>query len=135
MKSKITFLICCLFISATYSQITFQKTYGGTGQEDGRAVQQTIDGGYIILGSTTSFGTGSWDVYLIKTNMYGDTVWTKTYGGSSFDIGLSMKQTNDGGYIISGISQSFGAGSNEAYVIKTDVNGDTLWARTYGDFG
>jgi len=108
------------------------KTYGGTDWEFGNSVWQTNDNGYIITGSTKSFGAGSTDVYLIKTDANGDTLWTKTYGGSSHDSGSSIQQTNDNGYIIAGYTSSFGAGSTDVYLIKTDANGDTLWTKTYG---
>ncbi len=99
----------------------------------GTSVQQTIDHGYIIAGYT-SFGPDSGDVYLIKTNSIGDTMWTKTYGGFRDDWATSVKQTFDGGYIIGANSNSFGLGyyDDDAYLIKTDALGETLWTKTYG---
>ena len=108
------------------------KTYGGTSSDQSRSVQRTSDGGYIIVGYTRSFGAGQEDIYLIKTDSSGDTLWTKTYGGTDADKGSSVQQTSDGGYIIAGYTKSFGAGSWDVYLIKTDVDGDTLWTRTYG---
>ena len=108
------------------------KTYGGPDFESGTAVQQTSDGGYIISGATKSFGPGDGDVYLIKTDENGDTLWTRTYGGTSDDIGNFVQETPDGGYIVVGYTSSFGAGGYDVYLIKTDENGDTLWTRTYG---
>ena len=108
------------------------RTYGGTNQDEGWTVQQTSDGGYIIAGYTNSFGAGLYDVYLIKTNASGDTLWTKTYGGTNWDYGSSVQQTSDGGYIIAGGTKSFGAGLYDVYLIKTNASGDTLWTRTYG---
>jgi hypothetical protein len=108
------------------------KTYGGADGDYGFSVQQTSDGGYIIAGGTYSFGAGSEDVYLIKTNANGDTLWTKTYGDTGEDIGYSVQQTSDGGYIIAGGTSSFGAGNSDVYLIKTDTNGNTLWTKTYG---
>jgi hypothetical protein len=108
------------------------RTYGGTNDDEGFSVQQTSDGGYIIAGLTNSFGVGNGDVWLIKTNTSGDTLWTRTYGGTSLDWGFSVQQTSDGGYIVTGMTSSFGAGSNDVYLFKTNSQGDTLWTSTYG---
>jgi len=116
----------------TSAQITFQKTFGGTGSDKVQSVQQTADGGYIIAGSTNSFGAGGYDVYLIKTTANGDTLWTKTFGGAFDDFGFSVQQTADGGYIIAGSTNSFVAGFWEVYLIKTTANGDTIWTKTFG---
>ena len=108
------------------------RAYGGTSEDEGYSVQQTADGGYIVAGVTHSFGAGIADVYLIKTNAGGGTVWTRTYGGTSNDEGYSVQQTADSGYIIVGYTSSFGAGSQDVYLIKTNAAGDTLWTRTFG---
>ena len=114
------------------AQITFERTYGGPSADYGNFVQQTSDGGYIITGYTYSFGAGGTDVYLLKTNFLGDTLWTKTYGGTASDVGFSVQQTSEGGYIIVGETFSFGSGAWDVYLIKTDSFGDTRWTRTYG---
>ena len=111
------------------------RVYGAVGVDEGNSVQQTSDAGYIIAGLTGSFGAGSYDVWLIKTNAAGDTLWTKTYGGPDFDVGNSVQQTSDGGYIITGYTDSYGAGSADVYLIKTNASGDTLWTKTYGGAG
>ena len=108
------------------------RTYGGASLDCGYSLAKTTDGGYIIAGQTFSFGAGSSDVYLIKTGPLGDTLWTRTYGDTAYDCGNSVAQTTDGGYIIAGFTTSYGAGSNDVYLIKTDSLGDTLWTRTYG---
>jgi hypothetical protein len=123
----------------SFGQITFHKTIGGTQDEVANSVQQTADGGFILLGFTKSFGAGDNDIYLIKTNANGDTLWTKVFGGPNTDQGKEVQQTADGGYIIAGLTNSFGAGDVDAYIIRTDSSGDTLWTKTFGgpvmDFG
>src|SRR4051812_9274271 len=98
--------ILCIFllfsISALSAQITFQRTYGGSGNDGIYYVQQTFDKGYIMVGYTNSFGVGDYDIYIIKTDSIGDTLWTKTIGASGADIGYCVQQTNDSGYIVVG---------------------------------
>jgi len=116
----------------SHAQIMFQRHYGGSGDDIAGDVQQTTDGGYIITGQTKSFGDINGDVYLIKTNEYGDTLWTKKYGGAQFDRGTAIRQTIDGGFIIAGSTESFGAGQLDAYLIRINSVGDTLWTKTFG---
>ena len=81
----------------------WEKNYGGTGVDEGNSVQQTTDGGYIVCGHTNSFGQTPGDIYIIKTNSQGDTLWTKTFRfGFGYTSGNSIQQTIDGGYIICG---------------------------------
>jgi len=115
--------------------ILWSKTYGDTLTDRGYSVQQTIDGGYIVIGRTLISGPGNYDIYLIKTDSLGDTLWTKKYGGIGNDNASSVRQTIDGGYIIAGETWSFGAGSRDIYLIKADSIGSIVWARTYGGTG
>lgn len=108
------------------------KTYGGANNDIGQSVKQTTDGGYIITGWTDSFGSGNTDVYLIKTDSSGNTVWTKTFGGANSEDSRSVWQTTDGGYVVVGSTNSFGAGGTDIYLIKTDSSGTKLWDNTYG---
>ncbi|MBU1984227.1 T9SS type A sorting domain-containing protein [bacterium] len=108
------------------------RTYGGSASDGAWSVRQTADGGYVLAGTTFSFGAGNYDLYLVKTNSLGDTVWTRTYGGGSRDEALFVLQTTDRGYIVAGYAESFGAGLYDFYLVKTDSLGDTLWTRTYG---
>jgi len=108
------------------------RTYGGGDYDKAHCGVQTSDGGYMVAGGTQSYGAGDWDVYLVKTDANGDSLWTRTYGGDKWDWARSIQQTSDGGYIIAGLTQSFGAGWNDVWILKTDANGDTLWTRTCG---
>jgi hypothetical protein len=107
------------------------KGYGGPGIHFGHSVEQTTDGGYIIAGGSSDYSQIA-DVYLVKTDSLGDTLWTKLYGGVEYDEANSVQQTSDGGYIVVGFTQSFGATIADVYLLKTDANGDTLWTKMYG---
>ncbi len=108
------------------------KTYGGAVDDYGASVQVTADSGYIIVGNTNSFGAGNVDVYLLKTDTNGDTLWAKTYGRANEDVGNSVLITTDGGYLVAGYTRLIGASRTDVYLIKTDADGDTLWTKTYG---
>ena len=113
----------------------WNKTFGGSGRDIGWSVQQTNDGGYIITGVTHSFGAVSGDAYLVKTDSAGNMIWNKTFGGLGWDVGESVQQTNDGGYIIAGGTYSFGAVSGDIYLVKTGSAGNMLWNKTFGGSG
>lgn len=105
------------------------KTYGGTNDDVGYSIQQTSDGGYIIAGYTESFGAGGQDVWLLKTDSSGDTVWTKTYGGAEDDWATAVRLTSDGGYII--LANTEVLYGTVIWLIKTDHIGDTTWTEIY----
>ncbi|MCE7990654.1 MAG: hypothetical protein HEP71_01685 [Roseivirga sp.] len=110
----------------------WKKTFGGQGKDNGWAVRQTDDGGFIVVGYTDSFGNGGMDVYLIKTDFEGDTIWTKTYGGDGDEFGWDVRITEDNGFIIAAQTNSQGNGEVDAYLIKVDKKGDEEWSNTYG---
>jgi len=135
MKKVVSTLFILLFIlfifSISFAQQTWIRTYGGADLDEGRMVQQTTDGGYIVIGFTLSFGAGDYDFYLIKTNASGDTLWTKTYGSARDDRAGSILPTTDGGYIVSGFSLPANDSLGDIYMIKINDQGDTLWSRRY----
>ncbi|TKJ43894.1 hypothetical protein CEE36_01900 [candidate division TA06 bacterium B3_TA06] len=130
MKKLGVILILLLFFSVPAQ--AWERTYGGSEVEEGYSVRETLDGGYIIAGGTYSFGNPGGDVYLIKTDASGDTIWTRTYGGSRWEVGRSVQQTSDEGYIIAGQRGNIADTLIDVYLIKTDASGDTIWTRTYG---
>jgi hypothetical protein len=107
--------------------LSWTKAFGGTGFEEGHCIRQTSDGGYIAIGTTESYAVGQYDIFVVKITSSGSLTWSKVYGTSSEDEGWSVKQTTDGGYIMSG-----NVGYIDCFVMKTNSIGDTAWTRTYG---
>ena len=110
----------------------WNRTFGGSQDDWGMSVQETSDGGYIIVGHTMSFGAGEGDVYLVKTDSQGREAWNRTFGGFQDDWGMSVQETSDGGYIIVGHTMSFGAGEGDVYLVKIDSQGRETWSTTFG---
>jgi hypothetical protein len=109
--------------------LQWTKTIGGKGWEAGQSLIQTSDGGYAIASSTTSFGSGEADVYVVKLDANGNLQWTKTIGAKNeYLIKSSIIQISDGSYVIAGTTTSFGAGGRDVYVVKLDKNGDACCA-------
>jgi hypothetical protein len=113
----------------------WEKTFGGSDYDYCGGVRQTADGGYIIAGHTMSYGAGGYDVWLIKTDASGNKQWDTTFGGAGSDLGESVRQSADGGYIIVGSTESYGAGDDDVWLIKTDASGNKQWDRTFGGTG
>jgi hypothetical protein len=112
--------------------IQWNQTYGGTDLDFAYSAVQTIDHGYALAGYTSSYGAGASDFWLIKTDAAGNAEWNRTYGGASEDIAHSLTQTSDGGYAIAGITYSYGAGTDDFWLVKTDSAGTILWNKTFG---
>jgi hypothetical protein len=110
----------------------WNKTYGGTYDDAAYALVQTSDGGYALAGSTLSSGAGGNDFWLVKTDASGNKQWNKTYGGPSGDVAYALVQTADVGYALAGITLSYGAGSADSWLVKTDASGNKQWDKTYG---
>lgn len=114
-------------------QAEWQNFYGSDAHDDrARSIQETSDGGYVVAGSTESYGAGEKDFWILKLDSDGENVWQKTYGGDQDDYAESIQQTEDGGYIVAGVTESFGAGQTDFWVIKLDEDGDIEWEKTYG---
>jgi len=113
----------------------WNRTYGGALLEAANSVVQTSDGGFVLAGSTYSFGSGGSDFWLVKTDDLGNMQWNRTYGGTGDDFGFSVAPTSDGGYAVAGGTSSFGAGVYDFWLVKTDSAGNSLWNKTYGGAG
>ncbi|MDD4369386.1 MAG: hypothetical protein PHP39_10705 [Oscillospiraceae bacterium] len=113
----------------------WEKVFGGPRCDYAWSVRQTKEGGFIMAGGTESFGAGIYDVYLVKLDSSGNIIWEKTYGGAASDCGYSLLQLADGGFLIAGNTESFGAGNPDVYLLRTDAGGEMIWQKTYGGSG
>lgn len=129
------FVVC----TDSLGHLLWQKTYGGAGSDEARSIQHTQDGGYIMCGTSSSSGAGYSDLYLLKLNATGDSMWAKTFGGFGGESGMSGREASDGSIIAVGSTGSFGEGYSSMYAVHAASNGDSLWATTFGgpksDFG
>ncbi len=108
------------------------KTYGGSNWEVSYSINKLPDSTYIIAGETFSFGSGLRDMYAIHIDANGDTLWTRTYGGTQNDIAKYVMVDKYNNMLLVGHTESFGAGNSDAYLVYIDINGDTIWTRTIG---
>ena len=112
--------------------LEWQYAYGGISNNSIRSIQQTGDGGYVLGGTTNSFGAGGLDIWILKLSASGDIEWQKAYGGSGDDSSCFVKQTGDGGYVAAGDTQSFGSGDRDIWILKLSSSGDVEWQVAYG---
>jgi len=120
------------FISSQAPDTLWAKTFGGNKKEECYHVEQTSDSGFIMVVNTWTFGTGNAsNIWLIKTDSNGDTLWSKNFGGEFGDWGYDVKQTQDGGYIIAGHTSIAGGGG--IWLIKTDSFGEMVWNKILGN--
>ncbi len=98
---------------------SWRRTVGGASDEVARSVQETDQGDFLVAGWTNSYGAGGHDFYIVKLNATGDTLWTDTKGGVGDDKAYEILTTADGGYIVAGETKSFGAGTKNAYIVKS----------------
>ena len=111
--------------------LSWNKTWGGTGDDYARHLVQTSDGGYAIAGITTGYGAGNYDSFLAKFNSSGGLSWSKTWGGTGYDQVASLIQTSDGGYAMTGSTDSYGAVTTVTFLAKYDTSGNLSWNKTY----
>ena len=113
--------------------LLWQKTIGGSDWDFAYSLQSTFDGGFVVAGTTYSFGHGNADGYVVKTDGSGNVVWTKTYGGQHDDEFKSIVQTSDGGFALTGYTKSYhDVDSGDVWVFKLDIMGDSVWCKFYG---
>lgn len=110
----------------------WQRAYGGNNWDFGYSVKQTSDSGFIICGQTYSYGAGDGDVYVIKTDKNGDTLWTRAIGGVGCDVGNSVTVRNDSLYLIVGSTTSFGIADTNVYFVELNSKGNVISTKTYG---
>lgn len=124
-----------LFKTDGSGTVIWGKHFGGISHDLIHSMSATSDGGFILGGYSGSFGLTNYDMYLIKTDLSGNVLWSKTYGDGDSNIGIAVKQTSDSGYILIGYTQSSSSGSRDIMVIKTDSLGNHLWNKVYGGPG
>ena len=123
-----------VFKVAGDGSMTWSRHYGGDGNESGFNVIATVDGGYAVVGATTSYGAGEEDLWLVKVDSEGNMQWNQTYGGVYDDEGWMLLQTSDGGYLITGLTCT-SDGLADGWLVKTDGTGNLQWHKTYGGNG
>ena len=115
--------------------IIWQKQYGGVYTDQAKDVIELLDGGFMLIGTTNSFGAGSANMYVVKTDASGNETWSRTFGGEGVDGGSELIQANNFEVILLGFASSFGNGDRDLYLQNVSVNGDSLWSATYGGAG
>ena len=123
---------CWLAKTDAYGNVEWNQTYAEVDHDRAWSLVETSSGGYAIGGSTSSFGAGGMDFWLMKTDSYGNVEWNQTYGGVNEDFAHCLAKTSDGGYVLAGYTKSFGAGDRDFWLVKTDGFGNMEWNQTYG---
>jgi hypothetical protein len=99
------------------------------------SIIQLADGSYVLAGEITPTGTGNYDMYIVKLNSSGSIIWTRTVAGTGYDMANSIIQTTDGGFVLGGYTNSYGAGANDMYIVKLNSSGTLQWSKTVGGTG
>lgn len=126
---------CWVLKLSTDGNEQWHKTHGGSDSESANEIIHTNDGDYVVVGYKFSDITGEMDVWIMKMDSHGDMRWQYTYGGKKDDVANSVRQTNDGGYIVAGRTWSSGAGGSDAWILKLTYYGSMIWQKTYGGKG
>ncbi len=141
-QHKIVILLAALIFtaaSASGQDSLWSDSYGGYYNECGHSAVRLSNGDLLLVGSTFSYGSGDYDIYLVKVDSTGTMIWSKTYGGSGTEYGYDIQMTSDSGFVIVGSTTSSGSGKSDLYLIKINASGTELWSKTYGgsedDFG
>lgn len=133
LGSVVSLALCCT-VQNGICQATFQRQFGGADVESVGQIALASDGGFLIAGSTRSYGSGETDAYVIRLNAQGDTLWTRAFGGAAYED-LRTVLADDDGWLVAGYTSSFGAGQSEALLVNLDDAGNLLWSKTYGNSG
>ncbi len=134
-------LLCSAFLTVAQTPVdtAFIYTFGGKGNDICNQIRPAADNGFILIGTTSSFGAGNTSMYAVKTDANCHHLWSKTYGGAQIQAGLAVVPTIDKGFAFLGYTTSFGNGGYDVYLVKTDSIGNLEWQKTYGgpdwDFG
>ncbi|UCE14052.1 MAG: hypothetical protein JSV04_02470 [Candidatus Heimdallarchaeota archaeon] len=113
-------------------KMQWNQTYGGPSMDKGYSLIQLMDGGYFLVGNTQSYGSGKGDAWLVKTDEIGRVKWNRTFGGPEDDYTNEILQLSDQTYILSGGTESYGAGKSDFWLLKIDNLGTVIWNHTCG---
>lgn len=115
-------------------EVQWTKTYGGVSEEYGYDLEYTADEGFVLTGSSYSFGLGRLDYYVLRLDKQGDVLWARVYGGESDDQAHSVKELKNGDFLVAGFSSSFFHQLNgeDVYVLRLSEKGTVRWSKIYG---
>lgn len=133
MKKVILFILLVIAASGYAMSIRFKQSIGGNAPDDGSCARQTYDGGYIAVGTTSSFTNGQSDIYVVKTDSNGIVMWTRNFGSANIEVGKYVEQTKDSSLIIVGYTNNTNGNGYDVYLVLLDRYGNKIWEKTYGN--
>lgn len=133
MRKLILITILFWITTVLFGQISWIRTFGDTGIDEGREVQLTVDNGYVLIGTIRIPDTQNTAALLVKTDSAGDSIWTQTYGNSLRLSGTSVKQTADSGFVITGFHQEDNTDTGDVILFKVDYYGNLEWEKIYAN--